>query len=175
MFVLLFLNVTILIFSWWGPQQHNTAKGNLQNTDLLAWKGYSLAYLLCSFPSHSNLPQDQEYTDQLEISLAGCLEFFLNKSNNFLFHCFTTHPKTKQNFFPAYWAMIFINSLFYRLTYILTLLDKLDPFPSTFYIQSFSRCPIIVILVSLEALPSLPTLFMKCCKLNQSMRLHGEK
>lgn len=123
-FVLFLVNVTILIFSLWGPWQHNVAKGNLQNTGLLAWKGCSLAYQLHSFPSHCNLHQDQQYTHQLRIHLAGCLGFF-NKSSNFLFHCFTTHPITKQNFLPAHWTMIFINRLFYSLTCILTLrLDK---------------------------------------------------
>lgn len=40
-FVLLFLNVTILIFSLRGPQQDKAAKANLQNTEMLAWKGFS--------------------------------------------------------------------------------------------------------------------------------------
>lgn len=79
MFVLFFLNVTVLIFSLQGSQLHNVAKGNLQNTELLAWKGCSLAYLLYSFPSHSNLPQDQEYKDQLEIPLSGHLGLFFKQ------------------------------------------------------------------------------------------------
>lgn len=58
--------------------------------------------------------------------------------------------------------MLLINSLFYRLTYILTLGDKVDPFPLTFHTRSFSRCPIITILLSLRILPSLPILFIKC-------------
>lgn len=41
LFVLLFLNVTFLIVSLRSPQQHNAAKGNLQNTEMLAWKGFS--------------------------------------------------------------------------------------------------------------------------------------
>lgn len=45
--------------------------------------------------------------------------------------------------------------------HMFSFLHKVDPFPSTFHIQSFSRCPVIVILVSLETLPSLPTLFLK--------------
>lgn len=33
--ILLFLSVTVLIFCLWGPEQHNAAKGNLQNTAAL--------------------------------------------------------------------------------------------------------------------------------------------